>query len=84
MGSTTAPGRRRKHAAARSRLVAGALSVALFVGLGTGRAVRAAARDRGSSGNGDSSSTVTSNSPGTSGASGTRCGVLPRSLTPSA
>ena len=81
MVTTTAPGRRRKHAAARSRLVAGALSVALFVGLGTGMAARAAARDRGSSGSGDSSSTVTTNSPGTSDDSGWASG--PWSATPS-
>jgi hypothetical protein len=34
--------RRRRHAAARSRLFAGALSVATFLGLGANMAVRAA------------------------------------------
>ena len=33
---------RRRHAAFRSRVVAGALSVVLFLGLGTGMAVKAA------------------------------------------
>jgi hypothetical protein len=35
-------GRRRRHAAARSRVAAGALSVAVFLGLGTNMAVTAA------------------------------------------
>jgi hypothetical protein len=35
-------GRRRRHAAARSRVAAGALSVAVFLGLGTNMAATAA------------------------------------------
>jgi hypothetical protein len=47
-------GRRRRHAAARSRVAAGALSVAVFLGLGTNMAATAAG-----SGNSDTAGDIT-------------------------
>ena len=47
-------GRRRRHAAARSRVAAGALSVAVFFGLGTNMAATAAG-----SGNSDTAGDTT-------------------------
>jgi hypothetical protein len=47
-------GRRRRHAAARSRVAAGALSVAVFLGLGTNMAATAA-----TSGTGDTAGNTT-------------------------
>lgn len=50
-------GRRRRHAAARSRVAAGALSVAVFLGLGTNMAATAAGNSTGDSA-GDASGTT--------------------------
>ena len=51
--------RRRRHAAARSRVAAGALSVAVFLGLGTNMAASAAGGSTATDSAGDSSSTTT-------------------------
>jgi hypothetical protein len=50
-------GRRRRHAAARSRVAAGALSVAVFLGLGTNMAATAAGASNGDS-TGDTTGTT--------------------------
>jgi hypothetical protein len=50
-------GRRRRHAAARSRVAAGALSVAVFLGLGTNMAAGAAGSGTGGTTSGTTGTT---------------------------
>ena len=82
-------GRKRPHAAARSRMTAGVLSVATFLGLGAGMALRAATASTpasstasaSKSGRTSQSTTTTSSSPSSAIPGTTTSGQTPDAVT---